>query len=133
MQDNWVDFKVVKEAVTMEMILGRYGVNWLRKSKDELRGRCPVHQGDGESAFHVSLSRSAFNWFSCKARGNVLDFVAAMEKCSVRDAALKLADWFANFSAASRTLHFSMATTKSRTLPRALHENQLNALLLKLT
>jgi len=30
----------------------------------------------------------------CKAKGNVLDFVAAMEKCSVRDAALKLTDWF---------------------------------------
>ena len=26
--------------------------------------------------------------------GNVLDFVAAMERCSVRDAALKLQDWF---------------------------------------
>jgi hypothetical protein len=28
------------------------------------------------------------------AHGNVLDFVAAMEQCSVRDAALKLRDWF---------------------------------------
>ncbi len=27
--------------------------------------------------------------------GNVLDFVAAMERCSVRDAALKLQEWFA--------------------------------------
>ena len=27
--------------------------------------------------------------------GNVLDFVAALERCSVRDAALKLQDWFA--------------------------------------
>src|SRR5882672_9177937 len=85
----------VKDAVTMEMILGRYGVNWLRKSKDELRGRCPIHKGEGENTFHVSVSKSAFNCFSCKARGNVLDFVAAMEHCSVRDAALKLADWFA--------------------------------------
>ena len=42
MQDNWVDFKAIKAAVTMEMILGRYGVNWLRKKDDELRGRCPI-------------------------------------------------------------------------------------------
>ena len=86
MQDNWVDFKAIKAAVTMEMILGRYGVNWLRKKDDELRGRCPIHQGEGQSTFHVSLSKNVFHCFSCKARGNVLDFVAAMEKCSVRDA-----------------------------------------------
>src|ERR1700739_109249 len=93
MQDNWVDFKAIKAAVTMEVILGRYGVNWLRKKDDDLRGRCPIHQGEGQSAFHVSLSKNAFHCFSCKARGNVLDFVAAMEKCSVRDAVLKLKEW----------------------------------------
>jgi DNA primase len=94
MQDNWVDFKTVKAAVSMEMILGRYQVNWLRKNGDELRGRCPIHQGEGADAFHVNAAKNAFHCFSCKARGNVLDFVAAMEKCGVRDAALKLAEWF---------------------------------------
>ena len=94
MQDNWVDFKAVKAAVSMEMILGRYQVNWLRKSGEELRGRCPIHQGEGQSSFQVNLTKNAFHCFSCKARGNVLDFVAAMEKCSVRDAALKLTEWF---------------------------------------
>jgi DNA primase len=95
MQDNWVDFKALKAAVTMEMILGRYGVNWLRKKDEELRGRCPIHQGEGQSTFHVSLGKNVFHCFSCKARGNVLDFVAAMEKCSVRDAGVKLNEWFA--------------------------------------
>jgi DNA primase len=94
MQKNWVDFKMIKAAVTMTAVLDRYQVNWLRKSKDELRGRCPIHQGDGENAFHVNLTKNAFNCFSCKARGNVLDFVAAMEKCSVRDAGLKLKGWY---------------------------------------
>ena len=94
MKDNWVDFKTVKAAVSMEMILGHYQINWLRKNGDELRGRCPIHQGEGQDTFHVNVSKNAFNCFSCKARGNVLDLVAAMEKCSVRDAALKLAEWF---------------------------------------
>ena len=42
------------------------------------------------------FGKNAFNCFSsdCKAKGNVLDFVAAMEHCTVKDAALKLADWF---------------------------------------
>ena len=94
MQDNWVDFKAVKAAVGMEMILVRYGINWLKKNGDELRGRCPIHQGEGQSTFHAHLTKNVFNCFSCKARGNVLDFVAAMEKCNVRDAGLKLQEWF---------------------------------------
>src|SRR5579871_503700 len=101
MQDNWVDFKAVKAAVTMEMILARYGVNWLGKKKDGLHGRCPIHQGEGPDTFHVSLAKNAFHCFSCKARGNVLDFVAAMEKCSVRDAGLKIQKWFSISTAAA--------------------------------
>ena len=52
-KDNWVDFKVVKQAVTMQMVLEHYGINWLRKNKAELRGRCPIHKGEGERAFQV--------------------------------------------------------------------------------
>jgi len=94
MQDNWVDFKAVKAAVNFPSVLDHYQVNWLRRKGDELRGRCPIHQGEGLSSFHVNSSKNAFHCFSCKAHGNVLDFVAAMEKCSVRDAAIKLAEWF---------------------------------------
>jgi DNA primase len=90
----WVDFKQVKETVSMAMVLEQYGVNWLRKSRDQLRGRCPIHKGEGERTFHVSLTKEAFNCFSCGAKGNVLDFVAAMEGCTIREAALKLQEWF---------------------------------------
>ena len=45
MQPNWVDFKAVKEAVTMRMVLDHYGVNWLRQKGSELSGRCPIHKG----------------------------------------------------------------------------------------
>ena len=76
------------------MVLDHYGINWLRKNGSELRGRCPIHQGEGNDAFHVNLTKNAFHCFSCKAKGNVLDFVAAMEKCSVRDAGGRLAEWF---------------------------------------
>jgi DNA primase len=94
MQDNWVDFKAVKAAVNFPSVLDHYQVNWLREKGNELKGRCPIHQGEGQSSFHVNLSKNAFHCFSCKAHGNVLDFVAAMEKCSVRDATIKLAEWF---------------------------------------
>jgi DNA primase len=94
MQDNWVDFKAVKAAVNFQSVLAHYQINWLREKGDSLTGRCAIHRGEGQSSFHVNLSKNAFHCFSCKAHGNVLDFVAAMEKCSVRDAAIKLAEWF---------------------------------------
>ena len=40
MTKDWVDFKLVKQAVSMQMALDHYHINWLRKNKDELRGRC---------------------------------------------------------------------------------------------
>jgi DNA primase len=93
MESNWVDFKAVKQAVPIGQVLDHYGVK-LKKSGKELRGRCPIHQGEGADSFHVSTEKNAFHCFSCQAKGNVLDLVAAMEKCSVRDAGLKLQQWF---------------------------------------
>lgn len=92
---QWVDFRAVKEAVSLEAVLGHYRVDWLKRSgREQLRGRCPIHQRGGEGAFHASLTKNAFRCFYCQAGGNVLDFVAAMENCSVRQAALRLQEWF---------------------------------------
>src|SRR5882672_2903258 len=96
-EQTWVDFKAVKAAVTMQMALDRYGINDLGKYGNELRGPCPIHKGSARNKnFAVNLRKNAFKCFyaGCEARGNVLDFVAAMENCSVRDAAIKLRDWF---------------------------------------
>jgi DNA primase len=90
---HWVDFRAVKGAVTIEQVLGRYGLK-LKRSGKELRGRCPIHKGEGTDTFHANTDKNAFHCFSCNAKGNVLDLVAAIEKCNVRDAALRLRDWF---------------------------------------
>jgi DNA primase len=91
--ENWVDFKTIKQAVTLEQVLGHYGIK-LKRTGKELRGRCPIHQGEGTDSFHANTEKNAFHCFSCQAKGNVLDFVAAMEKCNIRDAGLKLKEWF---------------------------------------
>jgi len=93
MQD-WVDFRAVKQAVNLEAVLHHYQVPGLRRRRDQLQGRCPIHQGKRDDSFRASLSKNAFQCFACQARGNVLDFVAAMEKCSIREAALRLQQWF---------------------------------------
>src|SRR5947209_6751061 len=92
----WVDFNLIKAAVTMEMLIVQYGITGLARNGDELRGVCPVHQGKSKREFSVSLTKNTFCCFApvCKARGNVLDFVAKMERCTVKEAALKLDEWF---------------------------------------
>jgi DNA primase len=66
----------------------------LKRTGKELRGRCPIHKGEGTDTFHANTEKNAFHCFSCNAKGNVLDLVAAIENCSVRDAALKLKNWY---------------------------------------
>ena len=102
MQSNWVDFRAIKQTVTIGQVLGHYGIK-LKKSGKELRGRCPIHQGDGTDSFHANTEKNAFHCFSCQAKGNVLDFVAAMEKCSIRDAGLKVQSWFGLAAGAGAT------------------------------
>ncbi len=94
MANTWVDFRTIKQTVSMRMVLDHYQVQTLKLVHDELRGRCPIHKGEGVDAFHASVEKNCFQCFACKAHGNVLDFVAAMEKCSARDAAVTLAEWF---------------------------------------
>jgi DNA primase len=104
-KENWVSYSEVKSAVSMEMVLDRYGVAVRRVNKTYLRGRCPLptHASDtSKESFGVSTEKNAWacQSQSCvKARGgrrggNVLDFVAAMESCTVRVAALILQKWF---------------------------------------
>ena len=92
--EGWVSFRAVKEAVSMEAILRYYQVPNLRRQRDQLQGRCPIHRGQRDDSFRASLSKNAFQCFACQAHGNVMDFVAAMEKCSIREAAFKLQQWF---------------------------------------
>jgi len=95
MEAEWVDFRIIKAVATMQMDLDRYGIT-LKKSGHELRGKCPIHRGSNNKHFTANVSKNVFKCFfaDCGAHGNVLDFVAAMEHCSVRDAAVKLRDWF---------------------------------------
>ena len=56
MANEWVDFKAVKESVTMQMVLDHYDVNWLRQEKQEMVGRCPIHRAEKGSGRFMSVS-----------------------------------------------------------------------------
>lgn len=91
---EWVDFAALKRAVSLETVLRHYQVERLRRRRNRMEGRCPIHRGQRDDSFRVNLDKNLFHCFSCQAGGSVLDFVAGMERCSIRDAALRLQRWF---------------------------------------
>jgi len=95
-KSQFVDFKAVKAAITMEQVLTHYGlIEQFKRGPDSLNGPCPIHKGSNPTQFRVSLSKNIWNCFSeCKHGGNVLDFIAEMEKASIHAAALKAVEWF---------------------------------------
>lgn len=95
-KSQFVDFKAVKAAITMEQVLEHYGIlDKFKRGTDSLNGPCPIHKGSNPTQFRVSISKNIWNCFSeCKHGGNVLDFIAKMEDVSIHAAALKAIEWF---------------------------------------
>ena len=103
---RWVDFKLIKQLAPLEAVLAHYGVK-LKRYGNTLRGRCPLptHSSKESSVSFMTANKGVGVWSchsdSCVAArdgrkgGNALDFVAIMERCSIREAAQKLQDWFA--------------------------------------
>jgi len=92
--NGWVNFRQIKSAVPIGAVLQHYAWQCLKRRGDRVEGRCPIHCGQGENAFHADLRHNGFHCFSCPAAGSVLDLVAQVERCSLRQAALRLQEWF---------------------------------------
>jgi len=104
MRSQWVDFAAVKRSVEIEQVLRHYRVRLKRVRKDYFRGLCPLPTHASEQSresFGVDTGRNVWACHSvscCQARGgkvggNILDLVACMEACSIREAALRLRGW----------------------------------------
>ena len=98
---EWVDFKSVKAKVSMETVLSHYDVRLRPAGLDEFRGKCPLpahSSARSKDSFSVSFTRNVWSCQSAsciaarsgRVGGNVFDFVAEMERCSIREAALRL-------------------------------------------
>jgi DNA primase len=101
MLEEWVDFKSVKAKVSMETVLSHYNVRVRRVGVDEFGGKCPLpthSSARSNDSFSVSFIRNVWSCQSAsciaarsgRVGGNVFDFVAEMERCSIREAALRL-------------------------------------------
>jgi DNA primase len=101
MPAEWVDFKDVKGKVCMETVLCHYDVRLRRVGADRFRGKCPLPTHSSTSSndsFSVSFTRNVWSCQSAsciaarsgRVGGSVFDFVAEMERCSIREAAVHL-------------------------------------------
>jgi hypothetical protein len=95
---GFVDFAEIKRVVSLEQVLGRYKV-LDSLSGAQRKGPNPfdrVAAGTGKT-FAANLDKNVWTLFRSEGQlsGNVIDFVMHKEGCDVRQAALKLAEWFA--------------------------------------
>src|SRR5258705_3914626 len=97
---KWVDLKAVKQLVSLEAILGRYGLQ-LRRVGRTLRGRCPLPTHDPHKIAHSFMVNTVKNVWAChssscqagrggKVGGKALDFLMLMENSSISEARRKL-------------------------------------------
>lgn len=102
---DWVNFRQLKEHIQLADVIPRYSVRLQACGPGCLRGRCPLpahNSKDSTLSFSINTARNvwACHSQSCVAKrggiigGNVLDFVAVMEGCSIRSAGLLLKKWF---------------------------------------
>lgn len=95
---NWVDFEALKRNVSFLTILEHYGlVGHFKQRGNKLTGKCPIHKGDSSTSCHIDLEKGAYHCFTrCKSMGlrgggNILDFVADMEKFGLGQEGIKRA------------------------------------------
>jgi len=91
---DWIDFNLVKQSVSMELLIVHLGLFKIARKGDEVRLKCPFHNGKSDNSMAINLSTNTFYCFGCKAGGGVIEFVAKYEDCPPRTAAVKLDEWF---------------------------------------
>lgn len=102
---HWVSFDAIKEEVSFDTLLERYGLMSSATTKHtekgtELRLSCPFHE-DATPSLSVNVRRGIFYCFGCRAKGDVVDFAAMKEGIAGSDrnqnrrsAALLMQQWF---------------------------------------
>ncbi len=83
-KQKWLDFGEIKAAADFRDVLAHYGIN--APSGDDVKVLCPFHD-DHKPSLSVNMKKRVFQCFSCKEKGNILDFVRLIEGGTLRNAA----------------------------------------------
>ena len=87
-----VRFQEVRSLVSMAQVLELLGFVGHERSRDEIRGPCPVHGSTSPKSrsFTANLKRNVYQCFRCGSAGNHLDLYAAATHQSLFAAAIDL-------------------------------------------
>lgn len=99
------DFRSIKQSIRIDRVLARYGVKLRSVGPHTLCGPCPLptHTSwKSRDSFSVNLSLQVWSCHSAsciaarggRLGGHVIDLVAIVERCGLREAGLRLQDWF---------------------------------------
>lgn len=88
--NNEADALRLKQAVSIESVLTRYGV----ELKNNSFALCPFHS-ENTPSFRVYKQDNNFHCFGCGAHGDAIDFVRMLFRLSFRQALLKIDTDFA--------------------------------------
>ena len=112
---QWIDYRALKQSIGIAQVLMSYHVPLQLVGGNQLRGRCPLPTHGSErsrESFSVHTAKNVWACHSascCEARqgrvgGNSLDLVALLERCSIREGALRLQDGWSTGSRACEQL-----------------------------
>ena len=89
-----IDFKRVRESVSISKVLDLLGFAGVQDSGDQVRGPCPLHGSLSPTSrvFSVNLRKNAFQCFKCGKQGNQIDLWAQSQELPIFDAAIDLCD-----------------------------------------
>lgn len=76
----------IKEAVSMPDVMARF-----HKPGRGRRTSCPIHGGEGDN---LGYNDTSFHCFVCGAKGDVIDFVMQMHRCSFVEAVVLIDGMF---------------------------------------
>jgi CHC2 zinc finger len=118
---RWVDFRELRQGLDIEQVLTSYHVPLERVGLDQLRGPCPLPTHSSEQSRKSFSVDTAKNVWAChsascsevrqgRVGGNVLDLVAVLEGCSIRDAALRLLERWCGGRAARRLANCAISS-----------------------
>lgn len=92
-----LDFQEIQRLVPITAVLARFGLlEKLKRSGTQLVGACPIHGGSNRKQFVVDPNNNLWRCFGdCDRGGATIELVAALEGVAVREAAERIAGWFA--------------------------------------
>jgi len=121
MHPDQVDFQQLKERVSIEQVLSHYDLRLKPAGSGTLRGPCPLPTHTSRASTDSFSVQLGWNVWSChsascmaarqgRVGGNVLDLVAALERCSLRQAGMCLQNWFGAAASRLAPMHHAPAT-----------------------